>query len=170
MIKSFVFLVIFIFLNLIPVTLFGQSLRCDRQNQFCLVDNRRLILGDKMGIFNEYNELVAVGEVDEMKGSQRRITLKKVYGLITRDSKAVIIEDSQAQNPEASFRVVRPPVKNFAGGSVGLGHLNIGAGGMTLDFEGFYEILSDYGFKFVGRGALLYSSGKVTDVLDDSNE
>lgn len=146
------------------------ALRCDDKQKFCVVDNKRLITGDKVMFLNEDEEIVALGEVSDMIRRDRKIEITKKYGFITSDVSVKRIDDGDRTSmPVSSFKTYRAPGRYSLGGSLGLTPMNIASDAVAYSGEGFGQYLWRDNLSFTGR-IHGYSVSGVVDTGEQSTE
>ncbi len=140
------------------------ELECDRKQSFCLVEDKLLTVGDRVGLFNGYDEVVAVGVVNKMTGQRRRIKILKSYGRIQRGMRVALLDAGirKVDTVEKRYDVYVPPKKTNFGGHIGLASLSIGEynSGQVASGYGQWRSSKKY-FQYVARGLLLNSQGRI---------
>lgn len=143
--------------------LWAQNIRkCSSTQKYCYVFNKRLVTGDKVSIVNEKNQLVAIGEIAEMKESVRKIVILKKYANITTKCKVSIVSDSDLQNPSERFDMIQPVPSNYIYGAFNLGALRVGQGSTAFGIDGGYEWSLKNGVSYGAKGVFYYASGEAT--------
>ena len=136
--------------------------RCSSTQKYCYVFNKRLVTGDKVSIVNEKNQLVAIGEIADMKDSVRKINITKRYANITTKCKVSRLNDDTMNNLEDHFDMIKPVPSNYIYGSLDLGSLRVGQGSTAFGAEGGYDWSMKNGFTYGLKGAFYYASGEAT--------
>src|SRR5690242_19276795 len=72
---------------------FGKAeLQCNRKQTKCVTETTQLTIGDEVGVFNPDGELVATGEVTNMKGERRAVVINKRHGSIHGNYNLALLE------------------------------------------------------------------------------
>lgn len=146
-----------------PLTAFANSgvLRCDAMQKSCVVVNKRITVGDKIGFFNRDNELVAYGAVDRIIGDQRNIAIERRTGTIHAADRVALLENSSSTDLVRQYTVYRPPATMTVGGGIGLNSLGVGDGTAGVDAQAYGEMALNSQIFGVGRAMILTSGGEV---------
>ena len=136
--------------------------RCSANQKHCYVFNKRLVTGDKVSIINEKNQLVAIGEISDMRETVRKITILKKYAPITTKCKVSRLTDQEARNPDEYFDMIKPVPSNYIYGSINLGSLRVGQGSTAFGGEGGYDWSMKNGFTYGAKGTFYYASGEAS--------
>jgi hypothetical protein len=158
------FLILFSLLTVSSLSYARFDLECDRDQTSCLTEDRHLTVGDRVGLFNDYDEVVAVGVINKMQGVRRRIKIIKSYGKIHRGVRIASLDSdlNNIRGVEERYTVFNPPKKYNFGGNLALGKLQIGEYHRGAIFSGFGQQRSSYRwFHYVGRSSLLVSQGRI---------
>ncbi|MCX6129788.1 MAG: hypothetical protein NTX25_12110 [Proteobacteria bacterium] len=120
--------------------------KCDKPQNYCEVETKRLTIGDKLGVFSTDGQLVAIGEVSEIRSRSRTVKILKKWGLLYRSYEMEPIDDEKANNPERFFQILTP-LPNLAWG-VNLGAINLGIGdsflGTALEGSLYWWLWKDF--------------------------
>lgn len=146
-------------LSLLSANAYALPFKCDKDQSDCEIITKRWTVGDKIGVFTEGKELVAVGEVREIREMKRLVKITKRWAPLMRSHDMEIIDDDQYKNPSSSFRIVKPlPTMVW---SAALGILNLGVGDSFIAqelsanvYKLFWRDISWYGrfHFFTGKG------------------
>ncbi len=129
--------------------IFAFPFKCDKSQTQCEVQSKRLTVGDKVVVLNDEKQLIAIGEVLEIRGSSRIVKITQKWGPLLRNHQMEFIEDSVYTNPSQTYPIYTP-LSQWAWGAQ-LGVLTLGIGDtFTGSFLGG------------GLGYLLYGSGYLT--------
>lgn len=83
------FRIMFFMISLVWTSpLFAQNFRCDQTSIHCLIADKSLTAGDRVGFFDPDNNLVAVGKVTGIVGKDghREVEITEVFSRITQSS------------------------------------------------------------------------------------
>lgn len=164
-----IILIIFILLNLLSINVYANNLKCNNNQKICVIEDKTLIIGDKVGIYNKNNKIAALGTVTKMKDKYRYITIYKKYKTINIGSYVKRLDDKDFNAIEQSFSNKKQNNTEKYGGSFSIGNIDLGEGGMSFGLEGTY--LKEYTqYKEVhleGAGLFLISFGKRQDPEDN---
>lgn len=141
---------------------FAYKVRCNEQQTECEVDTKRLVAGDRVGIFSESGLIVAIGTVKKLKGRIRIVEVDKKYAPIKRSHELVLIKDEEAQNPQAFFKFYKPAPERMLGGTLGFENMGIGEGFPGIDGQVYVGWQRSENFYFVARGMFLTGKGSAT--------
>ena len=156
-----------VFFWLVAGTAFAYKIRCDKQQARCTIESKRLHVGDYIGVFNERGSLEAIGRVTSIKGLTRSVKMKKIFSKITSRSKALLIKDNEAKNPEEHFRVVKVMKRDGYGVMLGLVSMGVGRGITAFELAGLKEWNFRRRLKVVGRGFYMMGSGTASSTGDE---
>ncbi len=117
-------------------TVWGLPFKCDKDQSLCEVQNKRLTVGDQVGVFTEDGQLAAVGSVVEIRGVSRIVKIDRKWGQLYRTYDMQILEDEKAKNPEQFFRVITPLPKWLLAANIGLLNISVGDGFFGNSLEG----------------------------------
>lgn len=140
----------------------AYKVRCNEQQNECEVDTKRLVAGDRVGIFSESGLIVAIGTVKKLKGRIRIVDIDKKYAPIKRSHELVLIKDEEAQNPEAFFKFFKPAAKLVFGAGLGFENMGIGESFPAIDAQAFVGWQRRENLYFVGRFMFLNGAGSAT--------
>lgn len=145
------------------------KLKCNKKQKECELEDRRLTVGDKVGVFSPEGHLHAVGEVIEIKGEKRIVKIKKRYSKILKKHRAQIIKDKEAKSPKKYFTVAEAPAEWEIGGNAGLYFMEVGDGFSAFTLEGIGQWNWRKHTYFYGKFGLLSGSGKASAKLQSIN-
>lgn len=148
----------------------AYKVKCNKTQNLCEVDTTRLTIGDKVGIFSEDGDLVALGEVKTLKGRIRVVDIKKKYGPILRSHNLEMVKDEEYDAPAKYFKVLKKGAEQSAGGSLGLVSLGVGEGFLGFQLDGFMEWLWQNGIFVFGQGFFISGKGNATITEEAINE
>ncbi len=146
------------------VSAYAKTLQCDKPQKICTIDDLDLTVGDKVGIFNEDNELVAIGIVKEIKGSRRTIKIVSNMSKIKKNYTLSLLNVPEDKKLSEVYKVYREPSKESAGGSVGIGTLGVGKGAVEFELSGFYQWRRFANLALVARGVIAKASGDIARI------
>lgn len=145
----------------------AQNLDCNKSQTLCEVDDRNLIIGDRVGIINADDELVANGEVLRVEGGTRQVKIKKRYGAIKNGYKIVLLQDRPEEGFKAqTYRTYQEPSKHTVGGSAGLSTYSIGIGSPGFELTAYYQRRYWKGAQWIVRGNYLKIKGEANRYTD----
>jgi|GEM_PF-5977497 hypothetical protein len=152
-------------LLLFSSSLWAMPFKCDKAQNLCEVQTKRLTIGDKVGIFSGDGQLVALGEVIEIRDRIRLVKINQKWGLLLRSFEMEIIEDEKAQNPEKFFRILTPLPELSWGANLGAINLGIGDSFLGTSVEGMllWSLWRD--MFLTGRLHYITGVGKASDNL-----
>jgi hypothetical protein len=149
----------------------AQNLDCNRAQTLCEVEDRNLIIGDRVGIINDDEELVATGEVLKVDGANRQIKIKKRHGNIKDSFKLTLLENRPEEGFKAPvYRVYQEPSKHSVGASLGLSTYSIGLGSPGMEATTYYQKRFWKGAQWIVRGNYLKIRGEANRYTDVSVE
>ncbi len=126
-------------------------IRCNDDQTICEIKNRRITIGDKIGIFTSDGFVVAIGEVIKIVGTARTFKITHSYTRILRSHRAEIISDREAKTPEQYFKFLKTYADTMVGGKFGVYSMGIGDGFVANFIEAQYalewEQLTYFAFK-----------------------
>ncbi len=143
-----------------PTTL-SKYVRCNPDQSECTVQTLRLTIGDRVGFFNDNNELAARGIVRSIKGSDRVVKILEKYGRIERDARV------EAISKNAKFRSVKSELKLRAGGALGYSSYNVSGSMSGFEIGGFAGWSQPFGMELpaglsaVARAVFLMGSQEI---------
>ncbi|MGE0175186.1 MAG: hypothetical protein AB7T49_20535 [Oligoflexales bacterium] len=141
---------------------FAYSVKCTQEQDICEVDTKRLVPGDKIGIFSDDGYLIAIGVIEGLKDTgARKVKITRRYGRIKKTHDLILIKDDEAQSPLKYFKVAKPESEHRAGGGLAIHSIGVGEGFLAYGLEGLYE----YKWKtiaWVGRGIFFTGSGNAS--------
>ncbi len=139
--------------------------KCDKEQQRCEVQTRRLTVGDKVGVFTSEKQLVALGEVVDIDGSKRIVKITKKWSILLKNHDIDIINDNAFQNPDAYYQILTPLPPLFWAAQLALVNLGVGDGFLATELSAlvFKHFWRD--FSYFGRVHYLTGSGSASDNL-----
>lgn len=141
----------------------GYTIRCNKEQTQCEVDTKRLTRGDRVGIFDEDNNIVAVGTVTMLKDRIRIFKIDKRFNPIYREAKLRFLSDAQAENPLKYFTTPKTESKMELGINLEITSVGVGNGFMATGLGAFFDYRL-FGRNFiVGRFYYLKGSGVATN-------
>lgn len=147
------------------VPLWAMPFKCDKSQNLCEVQTKRMTVGDRVGVFTEDNQLVALGEVTEIRTNSRLVKISKRWGALYRSYEMEIISDEKAENPEKFFKILTPLPELLWGANVGIYRLAVGEGFISPTVEGTVRWWWQRRLYVVGRLHYLTGSGEASDNL-----
>lgn len=148
-------------------TAMAYRLKCNGAQTRCEVVTKRLVKGDRIGIFNDSKVIIAVGTVTKVSGKVRRIRIDKKFGAIAKDDEALLIKDHEARNPKKYFNYARDPVQKPYGASLGITSLGVGEGIQAMDLQGLAQFPWEGHRLLVARLMYLMGSGTAQTTGDE---
>jgi len=145
-----------------------EDIKCDHEQSYCVTKNRRLIYGDKVGIFNSDNEVVAIAEVTHMEGENRKLVIKQRNGQISKGQNVRLLDENVADNPSKIYKIYKQPTKIKAGLGLGIANMNLAEEVSTYVFDAFGDYRYKGNWHFVGRLNLATASGVAIDPDNDN--
>lgn len=139
--------------------------RCDKPQNRCEVDTRRLTEGDKVAVFTDDKKLIGLGEIVSIEGTKRIVKITRKWGTFLRSHDMDIIEDEAYNNPEKNFVIVMPLGSMSWGAQLGLVNLGVGDGFLGVEASGLFYRHFWRNFSYFGRFHFLTGSGKASDNL-----
>lgn len=112
-----------------------SSIRCNDDQSLCEIKNKRITIGDKIGVFTSDGFVVAIGVVTKIVGTARMFKITESYAKILRSHRAEIISDQEAENPIKSFKSFKTYADEMVGVNLGSYSLGIGSG-FVANFAG----------------------------------
>ncbi|RYZ63025.1 MAG: hypothetical protein EOP09_18265, partial [Proteobacteria bacterium] len=117
---------------------YAFTFKCDKEQTRCEVQTKRLTVGDKVGVFTEQKQLVALGEVTDIEGSRRVVVISKKWSTLLRTHDMDIINDQAFKTPEAYYTIVTPLSTKSWGAQVAVVNLGIGDGFLGTEVSGLF--------------------------------
>lgn len=139
--------------------------RCDKAQNRCEVETRRLTEGDKVAVFTDDKKLIGLGEITGIEGTKRIVKITRKWGTFLRSHEIEIIQDEAYRNPEKSFVIVTPLGSMSWGAQLGLVNLGVGDGFLGIEASGLFFRHFWRDFSYFGRFHFLTGSGKASDNL-----
>ena len=146
---------------------YGYKLRCNSSQSTCEVVTKRLTVGDHIGVFDQDGYIVAVGKVKKILHARRQVRIIRRFGKILGSHDALLIRDSEAQNPKKYFKFYLEAQQEGLGIQLGLLELGVGEGMTTYDVEGFMESAWRGSTAVVGRLFFMSGSGEASSTGDE---
>jgi len=148
----------------------AETLQCDQKQTFCLTSNRRLVVGDAVGIFNADKELVATGEVVSMRAAKRKIEINKRLGAIRKGDKVRRLETDVSADPTQAFPVYKEPARIVGGAAAGLTRINLAENTSAYSAGGFGQYRWRKNIQLVARAHFFTASGIAVDTSNGDEE
>jgi hypothetical protein len=144
-----------------------KELQCNKAQTKCLTESKNLTIGDQVGVFNEDNELVAVGEVKAMKGERRAVLINKRHGHISRGYHMALLETNTASDASSgslgsTYKIYREPSKMKMGAELGFSSWSVGDGSPATEMSVFAQWRKWGGMQVIARGVYTAMEGEVT--------
>ncbi|MEZ4741579.1 MAG: hypothetical protein R3B45_03895 [Bdellovibrionota bacterium] len=119
--------------------LMAIDIQCNEHQSRCVTQDKDLVVGDRVGVFNKYNELVAVGKVKTMEGAKRSFKVYKNYGTIYQGYKVSLLDSdiNQISQVEERYSLYRPHADYNYGASLGIASLAVGEYLSGVEFSGY---------------------------------
>jgi hypothetical protein len=165
-------LLLFTALNLgaFSSALFAADIQCDSKQTFCMIKDRRLVIGDEVAIMNTEKEVVAFAEVAGMKGEKRRVNVTKKLGDIHEGASVRYINPEHSASLEKHYTLYKAPSRIKAGAGIGLSSMNLAEDTQAFSVDGYAQYRWRYGVQLVGRVNFFTASGTAIDVENDDQE
>lgn len=158
------------------VTLATPSLaadfKCNKAQSFCTIDSKQLTIGDRVGFFNNDEEIVAYGAVEKVEDQTRYVKIEQANGRLKASDTYALLDDNKAQNIGTNYKMYRESAKAAVGGDVGLASVGLGEGAVGFGASVYGNWKWQRDIYFAGRGFLLSTSGKAvneTTTVESSN-
>ena len=140
----------------------GSTLLCNKRQTNCVVETNQMTIGDSVGVFNRDGEVVAIGQVNGMRGDRRTFKVGKRHGKIMKSHSLALLDAKPGtRNFASTYRVYRSPSKYAVGSSIGLSSVGVGDGSAALEASVF-GAYRKWSLQFIGRGIYGALDGKVT--------
>lgn len=146
------------------------NILCNKKQTKCVTESTGLTIGDKVGIFNEDDELVATGEVNAMRGERRAVLIDKRHGSIRKGYRLTMLEDKAAGSDLSAVKVYREPAKISAGFTGGLSSIVSSAGAPASELSVFGQMRKWGGMQLTARGVYMAMEGEATRYADQGTE
>ncbi len=150
-------------------SLYGRqaNLGCNKNQTRCEIDDRNLIIGDRVGIFNSEGELVATGEVQGIEGPTRQVKIRKRHGSIKEHYQLAILDSRPEDGVKAPvIKIYQEPARHSVGSSLGLSTYSIGLGSPGIEATAYYQRRFWKGAHWVARGNYLKINGEANRYTD----
>ena len=145
----------------------SQNLACNKAQTLCEVDDRNLGIGDRVGVINDDDELVATGEVLRIEGASRQVKIRKRYGTIKEGYRMTLMESRPEEGLKAPiYRIYKEPTQHSLGASVGLSTYSIGLGSPGVELTSFYQQRFWKGAQWLLRANYLKIRGEANRYTD----
>lgn len=143
--------------------------KCDKEQNRCEVQTKRLTVGDKIGVFTSDKQLVALGEVTDIDGGQRIVKITKKWGPLLRNHDIDIIKDEFSTNPESHYTIITPLPPMVWDVQLALVNIGVGDGFFGEEVSGLFLKHFARDLSYYARLSYLTGSGKASDNLDGAN-
>lgn len=135
---------------------------CNSKKSQCIVVSRELITGDRIGIFNEYGRMVALGQVTKMSGSRRIVAIAREYSDIVPGHKVELLTDvTDPAKVEENYSIQTHRGKKSIEGTVSTGSFSIGPGASAVEYGGGWIMRSWKDIELTARGSFTNVNGEV---------
>ena len=143
----------------------GDSLLCNRTQTRCMTETRQLTIGDRIGVFNRDGEVVAIGQVQAMRGDRRSVKINRRFGRIHKGYDVALLQGRPGtERFTERYTVYRSPAQMSVGGAAGLGRLGIGKGAPSVELTGFAQWRMWRGVQVVARASYLSAQADVSHI------
>jgi hypothetical protein len=146
----------------------ASEIECNREQTKCVTYNAQLTIGDRVGVFNNEDQVVAVGKVKTMDGDRRTVKIVKNYGTIYRKHQIALL-NSNVQgiaDLEASYEVYSPNALYNFGATTGIASMDVGDSLSGMEVSGYVQKRSYEALCLVLRTTFLGTTGKIARNLD----
>lgn len=145
----------------------SEELRCNKDQSLCTTDRRDYVVGDQIAILNSFDQVVAKGNVEAIKGTKRILLINKKLGPIHKDDRVVLVDQDNTRPTTIETITVDHPVYEkpgvlSVGGGVGLATLRAGEGLPAYVFDGYAELRKWRGIRLIGGGSFIMAQGTAT--------
>ena len=140
----------------------GMKIRCNQQQTICEVEDRRITVGDKIGVFSKNGYLIAVGRVSKIRDSIRVVKITKKFNVILKKHRAEVIKDKEAKKPKKYFKIAIGPSEMEWGASLGMMSMGVGDGFVATYLEGQFQWKWVGQTYFILKGNFLSGSGEAS--------
>ncbi len=147
-----------------------RDFNCGVKNNTCVIYDRGVITGDKVGFFTERGELIATGQVTKMQGNARAVQLQQVMGPVNSQAESYAMLEGPSAIAQEQYRLYKQPSPIAVAGQISLA--TFGAGGDAKGYEASGEMIRR---KFLGkvdgfiRGSIYSFSGTATNIYAESD-
>lgn len=145
---------------LLSTPAWAYKVKCNETQTECEVDTKRIVVGDRVGIFSEDGLIVAIGTVKKLKGRARVVHLDKKYAEVKANHELMLIKDEEAQNPGQFFKFYRKTAEKTFGTSFGLTAMGVGESFTSYDLQFFMQYKMRENFYLVPRGYYMTGKGR----------
>lgn len=146
-------------LFLVGVAQAQESLRCNAKQTFCVVENKRLVVGDQVLVLNSDEEIVAHGEIADMQGESRRINITKKVARINSGAMVKTDRNGDIDSLAERYRYYHRPAKSGFGVTAGITNLNVAGRTTAYGAEAVYQQRFMWGSYWTLRGHFFTASG-----------
>lgn len=153
------------FAGFFALPLWAMPFKCDKAQNLCEVQTKRMTVGDAVGVFTEDKQLVAIGRVSEIKANSRMVKIEKRWGALYRSYEMEIIPDEKFENPQKYFKILTPLPEFMWGTNLGIFNLGIGDGFIGPNADGIVRWWWKRNLYFIGRVHYISGSGEASDNL-----
>lgn len=142
-----------------------KRFNCSPKNDTCVISDKSVVTGDKVGFFTDRGELIATGEVTRMQGTRRAVQLQQVMGSVSSQAETYATLDGPSAISQQQYRIYKQPAPAAIAAQIALA--TFGAGGDAKGYEGSAEAIRR---KFLGkvdgfiRGSIYSFNGTATNV------
>ncbi len=145
-------------------TALGKSeLQCNKKQTKCVTESTNISIGDEVGVFNQDGELVATGEVTNMKGERRAVIINKRHGSIHGNYNLALLETKTTDTGfKNAYTVYQEPAKLALGAEAGLSTWAIGEQTPAAEYSVFAQWRKWGGLQLIARGVFTAMEGRVS--------
>jgi len=143
---------------------YSVDIQCNRSQSKCITSNANLAIGDRVGIFNRSEELVAVGKVKSMTGQRRSVKIYKSYGKIFKGHQIALLGSDvrKISQVEEKYDIYTPYAERNFGFDVGIASMAVGGYLSGTEVTGHGQWVAYKHLDYVLRGTLLRATGKIS--------
>lgn len=143
----------------------ADTLYCNRSQSNCVIRDLRMTLGDKVGIFNRADELVAVGEIEKLDAEDRHLQIRDRRGDIRRGYRFARLKNSSLDMDllAKDYPVFQTPSELRLHGSLGIAGLGVGPGSLGYEYSAMLEKRWAHDVYYGIRGTVLDASAEVNN-------
>ena len=130
----------------LPSLALARAVQCKKSQKICVTQDSNLTIGEKVGIYNEENELEATATVTSISGDKRTLEIQERYGPISASSHAALLPSDGGEAEKENAKIVRLPTTARFGLSAGYAAVSSGAGvtGEELGLWGDYRLNANW--------------------------